>query len=52
MITVRAYAFFIAGKAHAMGKDWQRISVDIEFNDADILAEAFEGMALHVVATT
>jgi hypothetical protein len=36
----------------ALHGDWQRISVDIEFNDADILAEAFEGMALHVVATT
>ena len=44
--------FCIAGKGQAMGKDLQRISVDIEFNHADILAEALEGMTLHVVATT
>lgn len=48
--TVRAYALH-SWKSARHG-DWQRISVDIEFNDADILAEAFEGMALHVVATT
>jgi hypothetical protein len=47
---VRAYALH-SWKSARHG-DWQRISVDIEFNDADILAEAFEGMALHVVATT